>query len=70
MTSSARDFQSDSNGYGKILWKRDPETVMQEVGPPNQQDAARDRAEVAGTISAFSLLHIAVVNGPLLEVKR
>lgn len=70
MTSSARDFQSDSNGYGKILWKRDPETVMQEVGPPNQHDAARDRAEVGGTISAISLLVIAVISGLLLEVKR
>ena len=70
MTSSARDFQSDSNGQGKILLKRDPETVMQEVGPPNQQDAARDSAEVTGTISAISLLHMAVINGLLLEVKR
>ena len=68
MRSSARDLKSASNGYGMILWKRDLEAVIQEARAPNQYDIVRDRAEVARITYAFPLLHVAVVNEPLLEV--
>ena len=43
---------------------------MQEVGPPNQQDAARDRAEVMGTLSGLTSSDLAVVSGLRAEEKR